>query len=375
MCHKNYFFAPLVLLFLLTACVDMSRSKGIQETGEVDKMTPLYAKGFRVINENGERILQIMNPWNQEQVLQELNIFSNSIFFKQFQMEVPKPVNRVVALSSTQWSAFERMNGLGVVVGISESNFVRSEAMRNYIREGLTIDVGKHGSYKPELLIQLEPEMVIYSPESGGAVASLTETGLPLLAWPDYFETDPLGRAEWIKLAGILLDKEQEAYAIFDSIEDSYNNYRSLASQVKHKPLIFADKSFSGQWYVPGGKSYMAKLFEHAGATYIWSDNTSTASFSVDMESVISRAWEADFWRIAHAAPYGYSKAELINENPIYAQFKAFKKDRIIFCNTASTGYFEKGPYEPHLILADLIHFLHPELLTDYQPKYHQLLD
>jgi len=85
----------------------------------------------------------------------------------------------------------------------------------------------------------------------------------------------------------------------------------------------------------------------------------------LDLETILHKASYADFWRIAHAAPQGYSLSMLVKENPLYAAIKPFREGTIIFCNTSYSGYFEKGIYEPHFILADLIYFFHPGRLAN----------
>lgn len=373
----------LLLLFILTcgfafsACRFAPQHAESDEIVVADSMDPVYAKGFRVVWQNGQRFIQIMNPWDDLSVLQELAIQEkDSISREQNNIKqlIKLPLESIVALSATQWAAFEKMDALDRITGITESDFVQSPAMQKRLKQGKTTDVGRHALLKPELILQLMPELIIYAPEKTGIPAVLSKTGLPLLAWPDYFETDPLGRAEWIKLVGILVQKEEEARALFGAIEEAYRNYRELTLTLDSRPTIFADKAFNEQWYIPGGSSYMARLFKDAGAQYIWADKASAASIPMDTESIAARALHADFWRIAHAAPEEYNREILWKENALYAHFNAFKHNRIIFCNTAKTAYFEKGPFEPHIVLADLIHFLHPALLPDHKPVYHKIL-
>ncbi len=373
----------LLLLFTLTigfafqACRPAAQNADNKETEIPDSMNPAYATGFKVFWHKGQRLIQIMNPWDGQSVLQEVIIRSKAAsgdLQSKGEQVIKLPVETVIALSSTQWAAFEKMDALDRIIGITESSFVQSPVMQKRLQQGQTTDVGRHALLKPEVILQLMPELILYSPEKMGAPAVLSNTGLPLLAWPDYFETDPLGRAEWIKLLGILIQKEEEALRLFHAIEKDYLQYLELTKALEYRPTLFADKSFNEQWYIPGGNSYMARLFKDAGAQYLWADKSSAASIPMDLESIAARALEADYWRIAHAAPAGYNREALKKENPLYAEFKAFKNGNIIFCNTATTAYFEKGPFEPHIILADLIHFLHPTLLPDHQAVYHEIL-
>lgn len=127
-----------------------------------------------------------------------------------------------------------------------------------------------------------------------------------------------------------------------------------------------------------GGKSYIAQLFEDAGADYIWKDNTSTASFPLDSETILAQAQHADFWRIANSSSLPMTYERLKKENAIFTLFDAYKNQRIIVCDIQETGYFETSQMEPDVLLADFIHFFHPErmetLKKHYQPKYYRLL-
>ena len=109
-------------------------------------------------------------------------------------------------------------------------------------------------------------------------------------------ENTPLGRAEWIRVIGMLAGCEDKADAWFDDIERRYNALSTLCAEVEHRPTVFSDLAFNGQWYVAGGRSYMAKLFADAGADYIWKDNPSTASVPMDAESIL-RPFGATFER------------------------------------------------------------------------------
>ena len=53
--------------------------------------------------------------------------------------------------------------------------------------------------------------------ESAGYVGKIKELGVKVIFNADYLETDPLGKAEWIKLFGALYCKEKMADSIFIS--------------------------------------------------------------------------------------------------------------------------------------------------------------
>ena len=198
-----------------------------------------------------------------------------------------------------------------------------------------------------------------------------------MLPFPDYLESHPLGRAEWMKVIGILCGKEKETTRYFDDVVIRYESLSNLCASVEYKPTVFSDLPFENQWYVPGGNSYIAKIFYDAGGDYIWKDDNSTGSLNVDAETVMLKAQNADFWRVINSYDIPFTYEKLKNDNELYSLFKAFNEKNILVCNVR-TGYFEHSQYEPDVLLADFIYHFHPELLNDewenYTPKYFKKL-
>lgn len=320
-------------------------------------------------------LLEIQATWSdkpERYILQNNDDerYDDSKFFQKINI----PMSRIIALSSTQWAPLLEIGKPDAVLGISEASFVNDSLMKLLLKTGKVSEVLKNGQLDFEKTVSLRPDIVLYSPDPTGASDQLKRTGLQLLPWPDYLENSPLGRAEWIRVLGWLTGQEEITEKLFEDTEKEYLKLKSLIHDSLSRPTIMADKAFNDQWYVPGGRSYMATIFKDAGADYVWSDNQATGSVSLDIETIISQAADADFWRIAHASDSPYSYEKLRQENEIYAAFKAFQKHQIIFCNTSKSAYFETSQFRPHVVLADFIAILHPDLLPDHQPVYHHLL-
>ena len=289
------------------------------------------------------------------------------------------PVNSVISFSATQWSVFMRLGEIDRVKGILEGRFVTDTTMRSLLAQQKVYDIGTEAAADIERMIQLKPDALLYSPYFDGNQGGLNVTGAVLFPFADYMENTPLGRAEWIRVIGMMTGCEDKANAWFDDIERRYNALSGLCAHVEHRPTVFSDLAFNGQWYVAGGRSYIAKLFADAGADYIWKDNPSTASVPMDAEMILAKAQKADFWRVINSNPFPMSYESLAKESPVYPLFDAFKNHQIIVCDILSTGYFEQSQCEPDLLLADFIYFFHPELLTGewegYLPKYYHLVE
>lgn len=376
---KIYTLVLFVIIYIFTSC-NFVQNDDVKKTDLSDTTNLVrYAENFEIYPcLSGYKL--IINDISSDK--SEFYIFCDSI-------EVPNelsdkniiktPVNSVIAFSSTQWAVFQKLGEINRVKGVLESNYTTNEEILRLVYEGKIKDVGMSNNVNTEKIIDLQADLILYTPYPTIDYSHLEGlSGSVMMPFPDYLESHPLGRAEWMKVVGLLCGKEKETMQWFDSIVKRYNALTSLCSEINDKPTVFSDLPFENQWYVPGGNSYIAKIFNDAGGEYIWNDNKSTGSLHVDAESVLLKAQNADYWRVINSydIPFTYEKLE--RENELYPLFKAFKEKQLLVCNVRETGYFEQSQYEPDILLADFIYHFHPEILNDkwknYSPKYFKAL-
>jgi iron complex transport system substrate-binding protein len=151
-----------------------------------------------------------------------------------------------------------------------------------------------------------------------------------------------------------------------------YNEAKSLVPNLSHKPSVIAGSIYQDIWYLPGGKSYLAKLLQDANANYLWSDNLNKGSLGLSVESVLEKGQNADYW----FAPGQHTSYSVLNEeHPLYSKFKATQNNKI-FTYSKSVGssggvlFFESGACKPDVVLKDIIHHLYPEITKAYTPYY-----
>lgn len=367
----------LLVLVVLAACAPKT-----QETNEKAQGDNLmrYARNVSVSEAEYGYLMEVICPWDTTLSLGKFALVKDSTkVVGENITKVKVPVKSVVSFSATQWSVFLRLGEIDRVKGILEGRFVTDSTMRALLEQQKVYDIGTEAAADIERMIQIQPDILLYSPYFDGNQGGLNITGAVLFPFADYMENTPLGRAEWIRVIGMLTGCEDKADAWFDDIERRYKALSTLCAEVERRPSVFSDLAFNGQWYVAGGRSYIAQLFADAGADYIWKDNPSTASVPMDAENILAKAQHADYWRVINSNPFPMTYEALGKENPVYALFDAYKNHSIIVCDILSTGYFEQSQCEPDLLLADFIHFFHPELLTDewkdYQPKYYHLME
>jgi iron complex transport system substrate-binding protein len=329
-----------------------------------------YAQGFAISHVNGKTKVVVYNPWEKGQILARFTLVKQH----PQQREIQVPLDSVAVFSSTELDALQKLDLVGKVTGISEARFISSPQVLKALKAGKIKEMAGGGHYYVETILQQQPQAIFYSPFQGNTGLPAVLSSLRAIPYLDYTETNPLGRAEWIKFAGLFFGKEKEADSIFRQIEKKYLSLLKMTDTLKDRPTLFSGKFFNGQWYVPGGRSYMAQIFRDAGADYLWKKDTHVASFPLSFESVFEKAKAADFWRITGTFGKKPSYREIADENMLYTHFKAFRKHHIIYCDPQKTAYFERSAMAPQWLLADFIKALHPQLLPGYQPVFYHIL-
>ncbi len=140
---------------------------------------------------------------------------------------------------------------------------------------------------------------------------------------------------------------------------------------VSPQHTVMSGDNFQDTWYVPGGKSFHATLFQDAQLDYLYKNNREQGSIGLDIESVLTRFGKAEFWFGCEADTY----AELAEKDAKYLLLQSVKK-RQVYSNhnriTTAGGndYFESAIANPDLLLSDLVKAAYPEILPDYSFTY-----
>lgn len=121
----------------------------------------------------------------------------------------------------------------------------------------------------------------------------------------------------------------------------------------------------------------MAQFLKDAGAAYLWADDESTGGMQIDFEVVLDRAANADFW--LNPGRHGSIDA-LLAADERYGLFAAVEKRRVYnndkrLNEYGGNDYWETGIANPHRVLADLIHILHPDLLPEHELVWYRRLE
>jgi len=336
-----------------------------------------FAKGFDIYTVDGLKKVVVNNPKEIGKILAIYYLAEDQDLCDRFvnsENLIKVPLQNAAVFSGTQLNALSRLSLLNRVVGVSELDYINDTTILSMVENGLISELASNGEFYVETALKVNPEVIFHSPYKLNESHPLAATNIRMITFLDFMETSPLGRAEWLKFTSAFFGEEEKANSIFVNIVDQYKKYSKLIADIDARPTVLSDKYFNGQWYVPGGKSYIASFLNDAGADYIWKENNGVASFPLDYEVVYTKAAKADFWRIVGSFNDVGSYEYLANENELYTHFEAFKNKQIIWCDAQKTSYFENSPLEPHIVLADLIYCFHKDLIPNHTPRYYKLL-
>jgi len=287
--------------------------------------------------------------------------------------------NRFICTTALQLGNFEVLGLEDRIVGMNSLRNLFSPQMKEQMSSGKTVKIGKEGNFDLETVIACKPNYIFVSASKHGGFEALKDCGIPLIPHHGYKESSPLAQAEWIKLIGLLCGEERRANALFADIENKYNTLKNEVAEASStpetsNPTIASGRQLRDGWYIVGGKSYMAQLFKDAGVDYVYADNEDAGGTTLDFEAAYAKSIDADWWQIDGAFDGDYSLSALAEEDSRYAQLKAVKEGKVIFCNLSQTPYRELAGVQPHFLLADFVKAIRPDLLPNYSPKYYKVI-
>lgn len=384
---RRYLFVPLLLGGLLAGAL-LSAGCGSGRTkiaaaaagkGDVTDslgLMPRHATGFEVEQREGYRLLSLHDPQDAAgEVTRFALVPRGTNPDVQAGIErVEVPVSSAICMTSLQLSNFIALGRTDAVVGVTSTRHLQNSEMQARLTDGRTRRIGIEGNFDPEVIMGIDPDLIIISPYKRGGYDALREVGIPLLPHFGYQETTPLGQAEWIKCVGELLGQRATADSLFTGIEARYEALRAVAAEAIPRPTVLSGELRGGNWYAVGGESYLARLFRDAGADYFLADDDRAGGVTLDFEQVYAAASGAQYWRILNSFDGTFSYDALRRQDSRYADFSAWRERGILYCNMREVPFYENTPVEPDVVLADFIKVFHPELVPDHEPVYYKLL-
>lgn len=359
----------LSCLLALTSCISNKRTS--LEAFKQDVYTPEYATGFKILGADNAQstLIQVSNPWQgAKDVVMSYFISRNG---EQAPAgftgpTIPAGAQRIVCMASSYIAMLDALGQADRIVAVSGIDYVSNPyilAHKDSIK-----DMGPEMNY--ELLLGLKADVVLLYGIGDAQTAvtdKLKELGIPYMYIGEYVEESPLGKAEWLVALSELTNSREKGIEVFREIPKRYNELKALTASIEKRPTVMFNTPWNDSWVMPSTQSYMAQLVTDAGADYIYKENTVNSSAPIGLETAYGLIQKADYWINVGSAS---TLDELKAVNPKFADAKSVREKTVYNNNlrltpTGGNDYWESAVVRPDVVLRDLIHIFHPELVSD----------
>ncbi len=208
---------------------------------------------------------------------------------------------------------------------------------------------GKYSAPDYEMMMEkgtdlaIENTMILHTPK---VLEKLEKLGITTLIDRSSYEEDPLGRLEWIKVYGLLCDREDEAEKAF--VEQRRMVEDIDLSNVEGKSVAVFSMNSNHQIVTKKKSDYFVKMIEKAGGTYVApdseSDEKSASSVTVSIEAFYAYAKDADiliYNGTIQDAPE--SIEEVQNMDATFKSFKAVQSGDVWTCDRSLYQFTNKA--------------------------------
>lgn len=384
---KKYILWIATMAITLTACQGGKTAAGMEEGGDTLQMK--YAQLLTIVShdEQGYTEVKVHNPWKEGTELHRYIMVPKgtegdatmaklagqahgdgkaaaALGVKTDTVRTPLESNLVFTAPHCQ--LLTELGCQNAITGVCDKDYINIPDIKSRAQADAKVahpimDCGSSMQPDIERIIALHPEALLISPfENNGGYGKLDKLRIPIIETADYMETSPLGRAEWIKLYGLLLGSSK-ADSLFSAIEKEYLQLKAEAAKLPLGLSILTERKTGNVWYVPGGKSTMGILLRDAHAKYIFADDQHSGSLSMSPEQIIAKGNQIDVWAFKYFGGNALTKNDLLAEYQGYQALKAFQTGTVYETDTSCEPYFELTSFHPEILLREFIILSHPE--------------
>ena len=182
------------------------------------------------------------------------------------------PVSNIYLVASATMDMFCSIGALDHIClsGLPEEKWEIPEA-KAAMESGQIVYAGKYNAPDYELIcskecgLAIESTMIGHSPE---VKENLESFGIPVLVDHSSYESDPLGRTEWVKLYGVLTGNEDAAVSAFEEQKQYVQELSDV--ETTGKTVAFFYVTTAGTVSVRKSNDYVPKMIDIAGGGYVF---------------------------------------------------------------------------------------------------------
>ncbi|KAK4530650.1 hypothetical protein CCYA_CCYA05G1507 [Cyanidiococcus yangmingshanensis] len=202
------------------------------------------------------------------------------------------------------------------------------------------------------------------------------------------YEPTPLGRAEYVKLFGLLFGIPDQIKDQFRDIALNYEEAKSVAHSAASRPSVLYGYAYGSTFYF--GSKYQATFLRDANAYYVFGENDEQLPSELaycftngiqlgqpdsGVNFTLVGANSSHFWTgFSITTPTEKTVRQVLQNYTYAANWTAVLCDNLYDATkqTNPNPIFEQGVLRPDLVLRDQIRIFHPELEPGYTFNYYR---
>ena len=257
-----------------------------------------------------------------------------------------KPLDRIYLAASAAMCQFDEIGAVdNVILSGLEKDGWYIEAAREAMEKGTLKYGGKYSTPDYEMIVAsgvnlaIESTMIHHTPK---VQEKLEKLGIPVLIDRSSYESEPLGRAEWVKVYGLLTGREEEAAQAFaeqkgyvealrGNTEQDPQDSSGNAEPESPKTVAIISINSTRQVVTKSAGDYFGKMVEIAGGTLCTPANDpGRASQTVSMEAFYAAAEQADILIYnASIEDAPEDMQQMCAKDNVLTQFRAVKEGNV----------------------------------------------
>lgn len=265
-----------------------------------------------------------------------------------------KPLDRIYLAATASMALFASMDGTDHIrMSSLQASGWSMDSVKELMKKGDIIYAGKYSEPDYETMLDegcnlaIESTMIYHSPEVQEMIEDL---GIPVLIDRSSYESNPLGRTEWIKLYATLTDDREAADKFFEGQIEQIKELEDFKNTEKTVAYFYI--STDGKAIVKSTDDYTPTMIEMAGGRYIFKqllDETGKTSIPMSIEKFYDTAADADIIVYNGSIDSTVKTLEDLKEkDPILKDFKAVKEGN---CYVTGTSMYQRTDLSGEMIM------------------------
>ncbi len=248
-----------------------------------------------------------------------------------------QPLDRIYLAATACMSLFDCTDSLDVIALTSlkaEECYV--DGAKAALERGDILFGGKYSEPDYELFVDsdidvaIENTMILHTPK---VIDMIELLGVPVFIEYSSYEPHPLGRTEWMRLFAAMINREEQADAVFAERVAVMDKIEQEPSTGKTVAIFLIDST--GKAQVRSSDDYLSKIIEIAGGenafTYVTVEESGRTNVNMTMEEFYAKAVDVDYL-IYNASGYSAdvnTLDKLLEKSDLLADCKAVKEGNI----------------------------------------------